>query len=364
MAEEASHPANLKKQPSKFGKFMTGLGKATKKSMNKASKQMAKGVVKTRQMAIEKIAKAPTSAEDPEIVSALERLKTTKNEINTISEIVRNLYDARLSEATYLIQLAEKLQSVQISQNDAFGTYVQCMGRGLSELESVESSHLTKMEDEFVKPLEKFRDFDIEEVQKLKLKYKRAKADYDLALHRLTKAKESSDQNKISQATQKRDATYTELQALRNQIKFQVNNLEQKKQINLLGCLEQYWESYSAYAKAQSNVLTKNTISKESYMNQAQVFNNDINNNFNDEKVADIGANNQTPNNPNVIQNEIEYQEEQETANFMDDDLNNNNNHNNVENDLGLPAPPPAFNEPHQQNAEYNPFGNDDDDEI
>ena len=48
-------------------------------------------------------------------------------------------------------------------------------------------------------------------------------------------------------------------------IQFQVNTLEQKKQVNLLGCMEEYWTSYSSFASAQSNILSQITIQKQNY---------------------------------------------------------------------------------------------------
>eukprot|EP01084_Bolivina_argentea_P235600 396414_1 len=102
MAEE--HPeaskSTKKKGKGKFGMMMNSMGRSAKKGMSRAGQQMAKGVVKAKQTAVEKIAKVPVSEEDPEIVSALERLKITKNEIYAISDIVRNLYEARVNEAT------------------------------------------------------------------------------------------------------------------------------------------------------------------------------------------------------------------------------------------------------------------------
>eukprot|EP01084_Bolivina_argentea_P288500 495171_1 len=293
MAENNQNEGNkkrMKKQPSKFGMMMNSVSRSAKKGMSRAGKQMAKGVVKAKQTAVEKIAKAPLSPEDPEIVSALERLKITKNEIYAISDIVRNLYEARVNEATFLIQLADKLNAVKISQNDPFGSYVQNMGTGLSKLENVQSEHLKRMEEELVIPLEKFRDVDVEQVQKLKLKYKSGKTQFDLSDHRLNKAQESQDQTKIQSAKEKRDAVYTELQALRNQMKFQVNNLEQKKQVSLLGCMEQYWSSYSSFAAAQSNILSTNTIEKEKYVVPP--------NNDDDEKNGYNDDNNETVDTP------------------------------------------------------------------
>mmetsp|Transcript_4119 Transcript_4119/g.3583 ORF Transcript_4119/g.3583 Transcript_4119/m.3583 type:complete len:292 (+) Transcript_4119:46-921(+) len=269
-SSSSSSSSKGKKKKTKFGMMMSSVGRSAKQGMSRAGKQMAKGVVKTKQLAVEKIAKIPISQEDPEVISALERLKITKNEIYAISDIVRNLYEARLNEATFLIQLADKLKDTKITQNDPFGLYIQKMGIAMTSLESIQSEHLKRMEEELVLPLEKFRDIDIEQVQKLKLKYKNCKTQYDVACHKLTKAQDSQDQNKIQQAQQKKDAVAANLQQLRNDIKFQVNNLEQKKQVNLLGCMEQYWTSYASFAQAQSNVLSKNTIQKESYIQPQQ----------------------------------------------------------------------------------------------
>jgi len=273
MAEEApdSPKAGGKKNKTKFGMMMSGLGRSAKQGMSRASKQMAKGAVKAKQKAVEKIAKVPTSAEDPEIISALERLKITKTEIYAISDIVRNLYEARVNEATFLVQLADKMSGTKVSQNDPFGAYVQQMGSGLAALEQVQSEHLKRMEEELVVPLEKFRDVDVEAVQKLKLKLKSGKTNYDVAAHKVTKAQETNDAGKIQLAQQKRDAAYTSLTQLRNDFKYQVNTLEQKKQVNLLGCMEEYWTSYSSFASAQSSILSQNQIEKQNYAAPPQI---------------------------------------------------------------------------------------------
>merc|ERR1712048_1209922 len=172
---------------------------------------MAKGVVKAKQQAVEKIAKVPIVDEDPEIVSALERLKITKNEIYAISNIVRDLYEARVNEATFLIQWADKLKTSKVTQNDPFSSYVQKMGVGLSNLEQVQSEHLKRMEEELVVPLEKFRDVGVETVQQLKLKYKNCKLKFDKASHTAAQAQEKGDQSKIATANQKKDAALSAL---------------------------------------------------------------------------------------------------------------------------------------------------------
>lgn len=227
MAEESTdqngNAGKDKRKKTKFGMMMSSMGRSAKQGMSRAGKQMAKGVVKAKQTAVEKIAKVPISQEDPEIISALERLKITKNEIYAISDIVRNLYEARLNEATFLIQLSDKLKDTKITQNDPFGLYIQKMGIAMGSLEQIQSEHLKRMEEELVLPLEKFRDIDIENVQKLKLKYKNGKTQYDVACHRLNKAQDSQDQGKIQQAQQKKDAVSATLTQLRNDIKVNIS---------------------------------------------------------------------------------------------------------------------------------------------
>jgi len=260
-------PAKLEKAKSKtkFGMMMSGLGRSAGKGFSRAGKQMQKGMVKAKQTAVEKIAKVPVTEEDPEIVSALERLKTTKTELYAISDVVRNLYEARVNEATFMVQLADKLNSIKVTQNDPFGSYLQSMGSGLASLETVSSEHLVRMESELVVPLEKFRDNEVESVQKLKLKYYNGKTQYDIAAHRLTKAQDSQDAAKIQAAQTKKEIAYQQLSDLRNDLKYQVNNLEQKKQVGLLQNMEQYWSSYSSFAASQSNLLSKHHIEKGDY---------------------------------------------------------------------------------------------------
>merc|ERR1712087_895830 len=97
------------------------------------------------------------------------------------------------------------------TQNDPFGTYLRSMGSGLAALEQVQSEHLKRMEEELVVPLEKFRDVDVEAVQKLKLKLKSGRTNFDVAAHKVTKAQETNDLGKIQLAQQKKDAAFTSL---------------------------------------------------------------------------------------------------------------------------------------------------------
>ena len=65
--------------------------------MSKAGRQTSKMVVQGRMVALQKIAHAEVTPEEPEIVGILQRLKATKNEISAIADVARYLYDARIS---------------------------------------------------------------------------------------------------------------------------------------------------------------------------------------------------------------------------------------------------------------------------
>lgn len=157
-----------KEKKTKLGLFASSMGSSALKSMSRAGKQMEKAAVKAKQKAVEKIGNVPPSPEDPEIVAAEAGLKTTKNEIYALSDIVRNLYDARIHEATYLAQLCDRVKT--IGANDTFGALMQRICAALVDFERVSTEHLNRMKEELVVPLENFRDKDIDAAQSLKLK--------------------------------------------------------------------------------------------------------------------------------------------------------------------------------------------------
>eukprot|EP01084_Bolivina_argentea_P224805 380064_1 len=301
MAEQAPEANKKKKGKSKFGMMMGTMGRSAKKGLSRAGKQMAKGAVKAKQTAATKIGKVPITDEDPEIISALERLKITKTETYANSDIARNLYEARLNAAIFLMQLSDKLKNLKITQNDPFTAYVQKMGVSLASTEHIQSQYLKHMEQELVIPLEQFATIDVEKVQKLKLKYKSGKIQYDIAAHKLTKAQESQDQSKVAAAQQKKDAAHTQLTNLRNDMKFEVNNLEQNKQENLLGNMQKYWTSYASFASEQSNILAENAIDSEHYV--TPIMNID-NNNQNEVKNDGYDDNNNNNNNQEYNDND------------------------------------------------------------
>eukprot|EP01084_Bolivina_argentea_P224803 380059_1 len=241
----------------KFGFMMNSMGSSAFKSMSRAGKQMGKAASKAKQTAVTKIGKIPPTPEDPEIKLAEATLKVIKNDIYAISDIVRNLYESRVHETTYLSQLADRLKQIKSQPDDAFSIFSTKMSIAFNNLERIHTEHLRKMEDNFVKPLEKFRDTEIEYAQKLKLKCRNAKMQFDIANHNLNKAKQGTDQMKIQTCQQKHQTVNKQLMEVRSSMKVQVNRLVQTKQTSLVSTLEKYWATYGAYSKAQANIVNQ-----------------------------------------------------------------------------------------------------------
>lgn len=251
MADDAA-PATPTKggRPRSRSKFGTLMSRASKQMAS----GMAKGVVLAKQTAAEKIGKVALSEEkDPEIVSALQSLKRTKQTVTSLSAIVRNLYEAKVNEATYLTQLADTLKGVEASADDPFSSLLQRMGSALTSLEQVQSAHLERMEEQLVCPLERFLDDEVAQAQRLKLKYKNGKMQFDVAEHRLNKA----DGPKALHAAHKRDVALDAFSRNKREMRSQIERVEQVKQGELLSDLTAYWSSYTSFAQAQSNILTR-----------------------------------------------------------------------------------------------------------
>lgn len=54
-------------------------------------------------------------------------------------------------------------------------------------------------------------------------------------------------------------------------VQYQVNNLEQKKQVSLLCNVEGYWSSFCSFASAQSSILSQHQIEKGIYSPPSQI---------------------------------------------------------------------------------------------
>ena len=254
MSKKADQQTNgnkkIPKQASRMGKMFSKFGR-------KATQAMAKGAVKLRvKMA------GDGSPIDPNVERALARLKSTKNEIYMLSETVRNLYDARISVATYAVELGNKLGKVNNDYNDdIFNKYLMEMSKIYLILENVWSKHLEKFDELFLKPVIEFRDkgtqyyyiiflqiiywyiyinIAIDGAQKLKLKWKTTKANYDTQLKNIRKAKEKGDIARQAECEGKRDAALKELNIVREALVKSVNIIIQNKNTDLLPKMQGY----------------------------------------------------------------------------------------------------------------------------
>eukprot|EP01084_Bolivina_argentea_P224804 380062_1 len=351
----------------KFGFMMNSMGNSALKSMSRAGKQMGKAAVKAKQTAVTKIGKIPPTPEDPEIEVAEATLKVIKNDIYSISDIVSNLYESRVHETTYLSQLSDRLKQIQSKPNDTFSIFANKMGIASNNLERIHTEHLKKMEDELVKPFEKFRDTEIEYAQKLKLKCRNNKTQFDISNHNLNKAKQSNDQMKIQNCKQKYDSVNKQLMEVRSNMKIQVNRLVQTQQTSLVNTLQKYWDSYGAYSAAQSNIINNgynyNNGQNEKKMNENIPPNRNSNMNNNNNVKTNYGN---TPPNRNANMNNKNMK-----TNYGNTNVNRNNTQENynraamksvAQNTEVQNATKSAMKDKNVRNAAYNAYktgGND-----
>ena len=224
--------------------------------------------------------------------------------------------------------------------------------------QSIHSEHCEKMKNEFVAPLEKFRDVEINEVQKLKLRYKEAKSAYDVAVAKERAAKESGQATKMQQAFARKSETESQLKGMRDEFLKSVEALERQKNTELLGLVLDYWEKYISFAKAQNNALQAtplpDDIDASNYSPAAQFatvtpgagrpadasafagpeFETNYNENeaFQQRGASGSGSDEKdnSNNNDNIINNN--YSEIDHNQNEYDDYNNNNNDNNNIMN--------------------------------
>ena len=79
--------------------------------------------------------------------------------------------------------------------------------------------------------------------------------------------------------------------------------------------MEQYWTSYASFASAQSNVLSKNTIQKESYIQPQQSHQQPM-----DDYKDDNNYNNNNNTMPPQHQHQHQQQQQQQQQQQNDDD--------------------------------------------
>ncbi len=144
---------------------MNSMSRSAKKSLSRAGKQIHSGAVKAKQKAVEKIGKVPPTEEEPQIICALQQLKQSKTDINAISDISRNLFEASAISTTYMYQLSEQLKEVKLitqsAENNKFAEYSHQTSTNLCFLSQISYQFLQNMEKELVKRIfrRRFRIF-------------------------------------------------------------------------------------------------------------------------------------------------------------------------------------------------------------
>eukprot|EP01084_Bolivina_argentea_P041762 77093_1 len=139
--------------------------------------------------------------------------------------------------------------------NASFSTTCQSMNEHLVSLYSIKCKYMQSMKDHFIFPLKQF-DNDIQMTEKLKLKYKIGKMEYDIAENKLLKSNNSGskDESEIITLTQKKQLAFNNLKELRYEFKLSVNNLQNKKNKELLNNVEKYWMDYVKCVQTQNEM--------------------------------------------------------------------------------------------------------------
>ena len=243
--------------------------------------KMKHGLYKGKNAAIKKMGDVPISAEDDDVLDTLDRYKNIKMKMSGIPQIMRTLYDIRMREAKYLKKLSHALialdpfNAYNDSSNSKFNAYMRKIGDEITKLHQIQSEHLEKMEQELVIPFEEFRDVDIAQVEDFKVcKYKEGKMDFDLAAHKITHYQKKWDRmansdysfcrqadimrDKIKEAQMKKDTAFADLEELRSKMMQKVDDLEKKKEEELLQSMKVYWAMYAEFVSSQNSLLSKN----------------------------------------------------------------------------------------------------------
>ena len=209
---------SIPKEKSKMGRLFS-------RFQRKASQAMMVGAVKFK---IKMSGNASPINSDVE--AALSRLKSTKNEIYGLSDILRNLYDAKMTELKYSNELSNALLKLNNEYNDdIFNEYLIKIGKIYEILQNISNKYIKKFDELLLSSITDFRDKAIDSAQNLKLRWKTRKADYDKQLNNILKAKDKGDIGKQSEFELKRDAALKELNITRQALVKSVNIIQQKK---------------------------------------------------------------------------------------------------------------------------------------
>ncbi|ETO13662.1 hypothetical protein RFI_23705 [Reticulomyxa filosa] len=123
-----------------------------------------------------------------------------------------------------------------------------------------EQEYLSQLVNHLVTPLEVFRK-EIEVVSALKWKYTDLKTEYDFAVNNLNKANKSeTTPEKLQELQQKKTNKENELNQLRKELLEAVQQMENKKNTEILSSVQRYYGALLGYSKQVANIMQKNPI--------------------------------------------------------------------------------------------------------
>jgi stringent starvation protein B len=227
------------------------------KSAKTATTAASKGLVKAKTSARMKLGGEPTP-EEPATAKALDRLRQTKTEVVELAKASRGMYEGLLASIRFQQEFHKAACSVRVDTGDQFAFFARQIGQGMMYLDTSLQQYLQLLLENVVEPLEKFRDDNIEGVNKMKWDYTNFKSEYDYAFGQAKKASEKPDTTSEKQAelNGKRDSKKGELDVKRAELIAQVNALELAKQSTLFKPMEVYWSRFVDLHNGMSATLS------------------------------------------------------------------------------------------------------------
>jgi len=257
MSDESSPKGpGLQKQSTRFGKLLTSVEKATKS----ATKTISHARVKAKQYSASKMGVEATT-ELPEVAQAFETLRVAKIEITALAMSCRAMYEARTEFARQNLTFSETAAQMKFDNQDHFGIFTKQLGEVMLSIDGGEQEFLSQLVNNLVVPLEKFRDEDIEAISVLKWKYTNIKTEYDVTASNMVKAdKPDVSLEKMQEAKSKKDMKELELNKAREEFTRAVQAMEEKKNTELLLCVQRFYDSLVGYSKQVVNIMAQNPV--------------------------------------------------------------------------------------------------------
>lgn len=245
------------------------------------SKGITAGVTKSKGITA-KIFKVEPTKESDEITSAFAQLNELKTTIDSLSDgTIVNLHNAQSNASIFNLKLSETFMSLHGHADeqpnvDLFRQFLcHCMGRKLFKLSTMTNEYLIKMNQSLVRPIDILKTKELKKAYQNAKNYKNTKYDFDFAVHKYQKLNGAKKQNmkKINTAEHKKNEKFKKLEQSRKEIIACVNNLENKKQIDLLNCIDTFWQSYLIFAHRQAQIVQlKDKFDQEFEELKAQIF--------------------------------------------------------------------------------------------